>query len=97
VFSETSRPDVDQVSVVRDGYKLIWDRKADQLTLFDLRTDPEETEDLAADRADIVTQMKSLFWLWKQGSGTGNSGAPGAVEITEEERRALESLGYLRD
>lgn len=97
VFSETSRLDADQVSVVRDGYKLIWDRKADRLALFDLRTDPGEREDLAADRADVVTQMKSLFWLWKAGSGTGDGGTPDAVEITEEERRALESLGYLRD
>jgi arylsulfatase A-like enzyme len=46
-------------AVVRGRWKLI--DGADGLELYDLRADPEEAHDLAADRADIVAELRALL------------------------------------
>lgn len=79
-------------SVIWKGYKLICpdDRPA---SLYFLPDDPEEKRNLAGYTPDKATELKMLLSQWDENCGKGTS-AP--VELLEEDREALQSLGYIR-
>jgi arylsulfatase A-like enzyme len=63
LFWRWARPDRQQRAVRFGQWKLLID--ASQLLLFDLRVDPGERTDLAAQRPDIVTRLKPLLADWE--------------------------------
>jgi len=78
------------------NHKLIWDSRTDKKELYDLIADPKETADLSEEDnfARGYLEQKLFTWLRAQEHLRGNAPAPEGVEMTEEERRRLESLGY---
>ncbi len=78
------------------NHKLIWDSRTDEEELYNLSVDPKETADLSGEDnfAKGYLEQKLFTWLRAQEHLRGNALAPEGVEMTEEERRRLESLGY---
>ncbi len=96
------RPDFDPApfrrrlkSLVRGGEKLIWSADG-QHELYDLRSDPNETNNLAAERsertAELAAELEGLFAGLRAHVPT-----PDETRLTEEERERMRSLGYLGD
>jgi arylsulfatase A-like enzyme len=59
--------------------------------LYDLRTDPGETEDVAAEHPEMVARLRrelAPFLAMDAGAGYGRS-------LSEEEKEQLRALGYL--
>ena len=78
------------------NHKLIWDSRTGKKELYNLTADPKETNDLSEEDsfAKGYLEQKLFTWLRAQEHMRGNTAAPEGVEMTEEERRRLESLGY---
>ena len=85
-------------TVIRGRYKLVLPQSPSQGSepmLFDLETDPEERENLASGRAEIVRRMTGLL----AERGLAGEVEP-AVELEEDQidedlRRRLRALGYV--
>jgi arylsulfatase A-like enzyme/Flp pilus assembly protein TadD len=77
-------------SVVADGLKYI---DAPRPELYDLRTDPQETRNLAVDRRDDASRLEALLDDLTAGMVAADP-AP-SPEIDAETRAALRSLGYV--
>jgi hypothetical protein len=81
-------------ALVRDGFKLIRDYETGRVELFDLGADPSEAHDLAGERPDLAGEL--LDALEREAARLrGEAEPPTDVELTDEERQALEGLGYL--
>jgi arylsulfatase A-like enzyme len=78
------------------NHKLIWDSRTGKKELYNLSADPKETTDLSEE--DPFTkgylEQKLFTWLRAQEHLRANTPPPEGVDMTEEERRRLESLGY---
>jgi arylsulfatase A-like enzyme len=75
-------------------WKLIWSAPG-TVELFDLRADPGEQENVAALHAEVAAALEAALERWKQRHPAGgHAGQP--VELTPDEWRELESLGYVR-
>ena len=55
---ETSRFDTHQTGIRRSGHKLIHDQVTGEERLYDLRRDPGETSDVAAERPEVLEGMR---------------------------------------
>ena len=78
--------------VVHRDHKLIVDLETGDVRLFDLARDPGEQTDLSRERPEQVEALRRLVDAW----GGGGSAAPNErLELSDEERERLESLGYL--
>lgn len=64
-----------------------------QAELYDLDKDPGETNNLATEETRVAREMRDALLAWKKDIGREARGSARAV--TPEERRRLESLGYL--
>lgn len=73
-------------------YKLLVD-KVDGRSLYDLKKDPEEMENLAGTGLAVEKELADLLERWK--TTRRKVVAPVEMEITEKERKDLEALGYV--
>lgn len=73
-------------------YKLLADREG-ELALYDLEKDPAETNDLAGTGLAVEAELAELLKRWI--AARRELVAPVELEITEEERKELEALGYV--
>jgi len=79
-----------------DRYLLIWDFATREVALFDRLEDPEELEDLAPRRADLVEELRSRLFAdlralrQRRPELVDSEEAP----FTEREQQVLRSLGY---
>ena len=80
-------------SARNDRYKLIWDSRTGVTELYDLESDPGEKRNIGAERAFVSSYLEQRLFTWLRDQ-EALRGDAGAAEITEEERRRLESLGY---
>lgn len=66
--------------------------------LYDLVADPGELHDIADERPDDLLRMRQLAEAWDEELARYRELVvqPGGVELTDEERRRLRALGYLR-
>jgi arylsulfatase A-like enzyme len=75
-------------------WKLIWSAPG-SIELFDLGADPGERNNVAPERPDVAATLGAALDRWReQHRGSAKSGSP--VELSADEWRELESLGYLR-
>ncbi len=84
-------------SLIRGRYKLIELRRpghAPARQLFDWVDDPEERQNLAAERPILTGRLTRLLREQVEVSGHGAVAAP-EVEVDEETRRRLRALGYI--
>ncbi|MFT7464217.1 MAG: arylsulfatase A-like enzyme [Pseudohongiellaceae bacterium] len=84
----------DAHSIQLDGYKLI--RQQGRLMLFELSDDPDERNDLAESMPSRVQRLDRLLTSWLEHWGPLESNESGAVLLSDEDKEALEALGYLR-
>jgi arylsulfatase A-like enzyme len=77
-----------------DGYKLmrVPAPDGDRLELYDLRADPRERVDRAAEEPGRVDSLRALLDAWMAG---GKSGSTFKEKVDEETMRALRELGYI--
>jgi arylsulfatase A-like enzyme len=54
-----------QYGIVRSGMKLIYDEREQRYALFDLTTDPGETNDIAASQPDRVNELGKRLQAWR--------------------------------
>lgn len=95
-YSETHYQDCNQVMIRGEKYKLIQDRASKQDKLFDLHTDPEETQNLVEERLDVYEQMVSDLKAFeaKHQQAYSTNTEMDADELSEVTKR-LKDLGYL--
>ena len=91
-----SRGDLNLV-IRQGGWKGIWNRETDTLELYDLRSDPSETEDRSAAEPELAERMKDLARseLARCEASDMKASSGNELELDEETRRRLEALGYL--
>ncbi len=77
--------------VVKEGFKLICSENQ-QPGLYYLPDDAEERRNLASHSPELHGELNGLLELWNT---TFPRGKEKTVELTEEDREALKSLGYL--
>jgi arylsulfatase A-like enzyme len=66
IYMVAQTPLAFQYGIVRSGYKLIYDKWQQQYSLYDLTTDPEEKNDLAASKPDRVKELAQRLQTWRQ-------------------------------
>jgi choline-sulfatase len=75
-------------------WKLIWSAPG-SIELFDLRVDPGERVNLAGREPEVAATLAAALGRWReQHRGGARTGQP--VELTADEWRELETLGYVR-
>jgi len=82
------RPEGDLVSIVSDGYKVIWYVEEDTTEAYALMSDPAEMEPLVPPPSGI--QAAEFYW------STPPVGAAPLVDFSETAGRELRNLGYIR-
>jgi len=85
------------LGALRQGeWKLIATRAGEVLGLFDLARDPEEREELAPTRPELVVTLQEALASWR--TGGGDPGDPSRSgdwqEVSDTVRRRLRELGY---
>ena len=80
-------------AVYKDDFKLIAGSDK-RFELFDLASDPEELHDLSAAKQDVVDEMRDALLRWTGSFDRVNFGPGPHPEMSPEERRRLEALGY---
>ncbi len=94
VFSETMRaPDGSRQTVILGGEKLVVNRSADREEFYHLPSDPDEMEDRSELDVPRVRRLRAILDAWAQ-RNTGDAGSAPEIEISTEERRRLQALGY---
>jgi len=85
---------------VRHGRLKLISGSDGSLELYDLGDDPHETENVAlqTEYADALVELRSFLKDWQAvcASVDGTSASAEPVELDEETRRSLRSLGYIR-
>lgn len=80
--------------VVREGeFKAIWNAEFDRTELYDLNTDPRESNDLAAIDPDLADRLAERAKTWLAACGTG--GRSETSGLTDDTRERLRALGYV--
>jgi arylsulfatase A-like enzyme len=76
--------------------KLILDLETGASELYDLREDPDESTDLAAERPDLLDAMKSEVQAHLDYLRSFPSYRPTPTALSDEDIEKLRSLGYVR-
>jgi len=85
-----------KTAVVDGRYKLIHDLLSDDLTLFDLETDPDEHNPLSADHPELGRLAARLRDWERQRQTWGPDDTAPRTLLDENERQRLRALGYTR-
>lgn len=73
-------------------WKSVWPRGSETLHLFDLVSDPQELQDVAAEHPKVVQEHRDRITELSETLATHRLLAP---ELSEDDRRRLRALGYL--
>ena len=106
IFTETfnpqrARPNVRPIafrSIISGNWKLIYDQIKNSNQVYNLSEDPHERNDLSGQRSEQKRVLKGLLSKWINYVKTKQKVGPVPDEselFTPEERKELESLGYL--
>lgn len=91
VFSEENNRDSVMVRTLE--HKLVLLENGDRW-LFDMRSDPGETENLAGTGLPVEAELAGLLERWA--ADRREMEAPKALKVSREEKENLEALGYLQ-
>ena len=96
VFAATYRPEAysDKRAIIADGFKYIrsWTDEREWEELYDLAADPEELDDLAEARPEVLERLRSVLDA-RLSAATGVRVQEAA--LTEDEVSQLRALGYV--
>ena len=82
-------------SAILGDWKLIVDRKAGEVELFDFSADPLERTDLSLREVEIERALRKAIDAWDSGLGKSKRGSVAEASFSDEELRNLKALGYL--
>lgn len=80
----------DRKTLIKDDWKLIWDRDAGIRELYNLEEDPEERNDLAYERKDKVEELSRKLLEMRNPKKKKDEGE----EVSESIKERLRKLGY---
>jgi len=80
----------DDLALRRGDYKLVLDPTSHAARLFDLRADPGETHDAAAEHPRLVAELLAELERFRSSRAPGGPVTP----LTQEDLHKLEGLGY---
>ena len=83
------------VALRQGDWKGIWNKELNQVELYDLANDPEETNDLSADHPELVAAFAAEGERWLTNCSAQSSGEASDQELDPETEEKLRSLGYL--
>jgi len=96
LFSEADHHYLEEPDLFRSarhkGMKLILDRRTQKTLLFDLSTDPGEHEDVSEQHPEVVAFLREQLEVFDQSSEQSEP----LPELSEEDRKRLEALGYIQ-
>ncbi len=81
-----------KTAVIRGRHKLIRTEGIALPELYDLEEDPDELRDLAADHPELAAELEDLWERFE--TGATEYQAYTQVDLTEEQMRTLDRLGY---
>jgi arylsulfatase A-like enzyme len=84
----------DMLATRTPEWKLFWDRQNDTVELYDLATDPRETEDMSDDHPKVVEEFVALLEDHIAEARATDTELP-EVEQSEDVKQRLEDLGYV--
>jgi arylsulfatase A-like enzyme len=84
----------DMLATRTPEWKLLWDRKTDDVELYDLSADPGETEDLSETEPEVVERFVGVLEEHVAKARATDTDLP-EVEESEEVKQRLEDLGYV--
>jgi len=96
VFAETGEPGEGRVMTVRDGWKLVADADGSRPVLYDLRADPDERDDVAAERVDVVADLRSDILEHVEEVTSKSDTGEEPSDVSDDVRDRLARLGYTR-
>ena len=83
-------------SITHGGWKLISSPDGVETgMLFDLKSDPGETNNLVAANLEVAAKMNQELQQWMDASKPFEA-PKGSVHLSVEQEKSLKSLGYLR-
>ncbi|TKX61664.1 sulfatase [Halorubrum sp. ASP1] len=94
VISETWSDDDHKLSIRTTDWKFIWDRATDEQELYDLRADPEETENLVEAEPERAEEFRDRIVKHIEELRVTNETLPDVAMDSKTEER-LKDLGYL--
>lgn len=80
-------------SVRSESHKLIWDSRTGETELYDLAADAGETQNIYGDDAFVSGYLEQRLFAWLRAQELLR-GVAGVAEISQEQLRILEALGY---
>ena len=84
-------------AVSSDHWKLIHDLDRQEWSLFNRSTDPGEMNNLFSESHPLVRQLQPLLLEWEEGkTEKWGRNFEGIKQMSEEDRKRLRSLGYVR-
>jgi arylsulfatase A-like enzyme len=96
IFSETKR-ESKLLSMIRNGWKLIYNQKDESFKLFNLNEDKEESLDVISENERIYSEMKRYLLEWNNYVKSRNAHFRARrPEFTETQKEYLRSLGYIQ-
>ncbi len=81
-------------AVISEGWKLIRKAGTEEVSLYDLRTDPKETADLSASQPERVPDLRQRLDQWLA-SFNSTFPAPEGVQFSPDMTERLKGMGYL--
>lgn len=92
VFAEHAN---DTGALVRTStHALYVDRVGAKAHFFDLKSDPAQQHNLAGSGLEVEAELQALLDRWLAARRAAEGPAPTSIELSEEEKRQLEALGY---
>lgn len=93
VFSEYFEDGCQKFAIRGNGWKLLYDRKTEQYELYNLKDDPGELKDLfSVESEEVKNLMRALDSFLKR---TIRETKRTKIELNEQDKEKLKSLGYL--
>jgi arylsulfatase A-like enzyme len=96
VLSTAARNQPGLHAIRTQRHKLIVDFLSNETTLYDLVSDPNEQKDLSYSDKVLVGRLRSLLLHNLSEIGAQETLSPQLVPLSDEMRKRLESLGYVR-
>jgi hypothetical protein len=80
----------------RDGWKLVTDADGSRPVLYDLRADPDERDDVADERMDVVADLRSDVLDHVEEVTSTSDTADEPSDVSDDVRDRLARLGYTK-
>ena len=83
-------------SLRTDRYRLVWDAASDEVQLFDIVEDPEESRSVAGRRAEQAAELRARLQSRLATIESAGTLDKKVVPIPDELRERLRALGYIQ-